>query len=87
MAAATPPTIPTDPAVIELSDLHAPRTCKVCGDPADWYVFVTDEIVFERTGVEIGHDEWPVNAFLCTAHFRDAPRVESVEALVDAESA
>lgn len=72
------PALVTDPSVIELSDNSAPRSCKACGDPADFYVFVDDEQAEERTGVELGNGEWPINAFLCREHFRSAPRVDSL---------
>lgn len=73
------PTLVTDPTVIELSENNAPRSCTVCGDGADYYVFVTDGQVAKRTeDAKAATDSWPINAFLCRPHFAEAPRVASL---------
>lgn len=73
--------LPTLLHLVELGDKNAPRTCEGCGDRADVYVFVTDSMASESDGLDVS--EWPVNAMLCKACFRDAPRVESVSEIVD----
>lgn len=73
------PTLPTRVTVIDLRGNLAHRACEVCGESADVYVFVTDEQAEERIGEEIPSTSWPVNSFLCLEHFKDAPRVESLE--------
>lgn len=75
------PTLPTDPKVMEITDSHAPKTCNVCGDDADFYVIVTNTMVNDRVGTDLGYDEWPVNDYLCKGCFADAPRVKSWEDL------
>lgn len=75
------PTLPTDPKVMELTENHAPKTCNVCGDDADYYVIVTNEMANDRLGTDLNWDEWPVNAYLCREHFSEAPRVTSWEDL------
>lgn len=76
------PTLVSDPHVVELGERHAPRACGVCRDSADFYVFVTDAMAEDRTGVELPVDEWPVNDFLCRDCFAEAPRVDGVGELV-----
>jgi len=74
------PTLPTKLTVIELTENNAPRTCNVCGDPADYYAFVTDGAARDRLGEDWSDlNEWPVNAMLCSSCFEDAPRVGSLE--------
>lgn len=78
------PLVPTDPTVIHLSEYNAPRTCDVCNGDADFYVIVTNEAANDRLDVDLACDEWPVNSFLCADDFKEAPRAEDWEALVDA---
>jgi len=70
------PTLPTDPKVIELGGANASRSCGPCEADADFYVIVTNEMYNRREGAELGHDQWPINTFLCRECFGEAPRVE-----------
>lgn len=78
------PTLPTMLSVIELTDNNAPRSCAVCGEPADYYAFLTKQAAKRRLDASVDVETWPVNAMLCEEHFADAPRVSSVEELVGA---
>jgi len=75
------PVLPTDPKVIGLGEKNAPRTCKVCGGDATFYVIVTSDMANRRLGTDYGYDEWLVNAFLCRECFSECPRVESWDEL------
>lgn len=70
------PLLPTDPKVVELTERNTTRGCVACDDGADFYVFVTDEMVEAHTGDDHPPDEWPVNAMLCRECFTDAPRTQ-----------
>lgn len=78
------PELPTRPTVIELTAYNAPRSCTVCGEPADYYAFLTKEEVKRRLDASVDLEKAPVNAMLCKEHFAEAPRVSSVEELVGA---
>lgn len=81
MSDTSPPAVPQDPTVVELTEMNAPRRCGVCGRDADYYVFITDGQYERRVGEELADDEWPVNVMLCAEHFRAAPRVDSWDEL------
>ncbi len=73
-----PPTLVPNVNAVELSDYNAPKSCTVCGDDADYYVFITDEEARSALPPDADVEGWPVNAMLCRQHFRDAPRVRNV---------
>lgn len=80
------PTLPTRLTVIDFTDNHAPRTCQACGDGADHYCLVTHEEANDRLGTDLGPDEAPVNAMLCTSCFRQAPRASGLGDIIDGAS-
>jgi hypothetical protein len=69
MSAAKP--IPTRANVIEITSMHAPKNCKRCGDPANYYVFVTDTEANGELDTDLDADGWPFNEFLCEDCFSD----------------
>lgn len=67
--------LPTSFKGIEITETHAPKTCSECGDPAEYYVFVTNDMANAELGTDLSHSEWPVNEFLCKDCIAEANRV------------
>jgi len=80
------PTVLESQPAVELSDMHASRKCEVCRGDADYYVFVTKGIVEEETDLEVGWDEWPLSKTLCRGCLSEAPTVDTIEELVEANN-
>lgn len=80
---ARPPDLVVDPHIVELSENNAPRACGTCGEPAEFYVFVTGGMAAERMGIEQSFGNWPLNEMLCRDCFREADRVGSLEELME----